>query len=63
MSIVLQFPKEPKPRSPSGSESREHSAEILFFTGVRIERHTGDDHQVSRPQRGGSASGKRRRKA
>jgi hypothetical protein len=63
MSIVLQFPKYPQPRSPSGSENREQSAEILFFTGVRIERHTEDDHQVTRPQRGGSANGRRHRKA
>jgi hypothetical protein len=63
MSIVLHFPKQPQPRTSSGSENREHSAEILFFTGVRIERHNEDDQQASRPQRGGSAGGKRHRKA
>jgi hypothetical protein len=63
MSIVLQFPKQPQPPSPAASPSRDHSAEILFFTGVRIERHTGDDHQDSRPQGRGSAGGKRHRKA
>ncbi len=63
MSIVLQFPKQPQPRSPSGSQGHEYSAEILFFTGVRIERHDEGDHQAARPQRGGSANGKRHRKA
>jgi hypothetical protein len=63
MSIVLQFPKQPNPRLPSGSENSERNAEILFFTGVRIERHVEDDHKASRPQRGGSTGGKRHRKA
>ncbi|CAM5770050.1 hypothetical protein LMIY3S_03042 [Labrys miyagiensis] len=63
MSIVLQFPKQPRPPLPPGSYDREHNAEILFFTGVRIERHTEDDHQDNRPQRRGSAGGKRHRKA
>jgi hypothetical protein len=63
MSIVLQFPKQPQPRSPSGSENRGHTAEILFFTGVRIERHTEDDHQDNRSERRGSTGGKRHRKA
>jgi hypothetical protein len=63
MSVILHFPKQPKLRSQSEPENRETSAEILFFTGVRFERHYEDDHQVTRPQRGGSSTGKRRRKA
>ena len=62
MSVILHFPKQPKPRSESGHEGREKSAEILFFTGVRIERH-GDEEQASRPESRGSTGGKRRRKA
>ncbi|WP_448953393.1 hypothetical protein [Labrys neptuniae] len=41
---------------------REHSAEILFFTGIRIERHAEDDHQSPQPRRG-TGGGKRQRKA
>lgn len=63
MSIVLQFPKQPHPRSPRGDQVPEYSAKILFFTGVRIERHVEEDLEVTRPQRGGSTNGKRRRKA
>jgi hypothetical protein len=62
MSVILHFPKQPKPRSQTSLEGREGTAQILFFTGVRIERH-GEDEQASRPQRGGSTGGKRRRKA
>jgi hypothetical protein len=62
MSVILHFPRQPHPRSESGLEGREKSAEILFFTGVRIERH-GEEEQASRPQRRGSTGGKRRRKA
>jgi hypothetical protein len=62
MSIVLQFPIRPHPRSQSADEQAGSGADILFFTGVRIERHTEDD-KVNGPQRGGSANGRRRRKA
>lgn len=63
MSIVLPFPKQPRPQRPLGeSEMREHSAEILFFTGIRIERHAEDDHQSPQPRRG-TGGGKRQRKA
>ncbi len=62
MSIVLPFPIRPQPpRLPTEQEAREHNAEILFFTGVRIERHGEDDHQSPQPRRG--AGGKRHRKA
>jgi hypothetical protein len=61
MSIVLPFPKQPRPqRLPGEHEAREQSAEILFFTGVRIERHVEDDRQSPQPRRG---AGKRQRKA
>ncbi|MDQ0394558.1 hypothetical protein [Labrys monachus] len=62
MSVILHFPKQPNSRPQSGREGREKSAEILFFTGVRIERH-GEGEQASRPQRRGSTGGKRRGKA
>lgn len=62
MSIVLTFPRRfQPPRPPSEHEATEPGAEILFFTGVRIERHTEDDHQSPQPRRG--AGGKRHRKA
>lgn len=63
MSVILHFPKQPKLRTQSERENREFSADILFFTGVRIERQVEDDHQVTHPERGGSTGGKRRRKA
>ena len=63
MSIVLPFPKQPQaPRPPSEQEAREPSAESLFFTGVRIERHVEDDRQSPQPRRG-AGGGKRHRKA
>jgi hypothetical protein len=63
MSVILHFPKPSMPRAASGTEARDHTAEILFFTGVRFERHADEDAKLPRPQRGGSTSGKRRRKA
>jgi len=62
MSVILHFPKQPRPRSQAALEGHEKSAEILFFTGVRIERHSGEE-QASRPQRRGSSGGGRGRKA
>jgi hypothetical protein len=63
MSNVLPFPKQSPHRSLPDSERLGRSAEILFFTGVRIERHLDDDHQDNRAQRRGSTGGKRHRKA
>jgi len=62
MSVILHFPTQPKPRTEAGLEGRETSAEILFFTGIRIERH-GEEDQESRPQGRSSTGGRRRRKA
>jgi len=63
MSIILPFPQNQVPRQGQPLEKPEKIGQILFFTGVRFERHLDNEHIDNRPQRGGNASGKRRRKA
>jgi len=63
MSIILPFPHTQVPRRRPPLETHEKSGQILFFTGVRIERDVEQDTLDSHPQRGGNSTGKRRRKA
>jgi len=62
-----QTGKTPQTRRASGASARGHSAsgecmgEIVFFPGVRIERHTVDmAHRVSPRTRGSSPEGRRK---
>jgi hypothetical protein len=62
MSVILQFRSDVPRRARPAPSSDERRGEILFFTGIRVERHlddTIDPHTHSSP----SARTGRRRKA
>ena len=68
MGAIVHFPQSTPRRARQSDAGTESSGDIVFFTGVRIERHA-DTEVVEAPatgtrpaQRGGS-SGRRRRKA
>jgi hypothetical protein len=62
MSVVLRFSQElaRRPLRPIGQD--EPRGEILFFTGVRFERHC-EPESDSGSDRRGNTQGRRRRKA
>ena len=62
MSVILKFPTNPSRRSGEPIAPGERRGEILFYTGVRIERHVED---AVPPRRGDDRAAKagRRRKA
>ncbi len=43
MHEVLKFPLQSVPRSTDQKNKKYGSAEILFFTGIRYERHIDED--------------------
>ena len=62
MADVVRIQERLSRMPPRAKVWHEAPAAVLFFTGVRIERH-GEGDQASRPQRRGSTGGKRRGKA
>ena len=61
MSNVLSF-RAPVARRPGRSlQPDEPRGEILFFTGVRIERHVETEIEDNRPATDGASRGRRRK--
>ena len=54
MAVIVAFPKCPAPRDPDKLD-RTQMAQILFFTGVRYERHAEAGHAGTSPLGGPGA--------
>ncbi|MDQ0469715.1 hypothetical protein [Labrys wisconsinensis] len=68
MGAIVQFPQSTPRQTRLIDAGPERSGAILFFTGVRIERHADTaaieaDATGTRPAQSGTPSGRRRRKA
>lgn len=63
MGVILSFPGQGRPRRDDKPDSNGASAEIVFFTGVRIERHAETDTLTGGPVRSGGPQPRPRRKA
>lgn len=57
---VIEFPRD-RARPAAAREPSEHSAEVLIFTGVRIERLPDDGEQVPKARNGLTRKGRGRR--
>jgi hypothetical protein len=68
MGAIVQFSQSTPRQTRPVDAGTERSGVILFFTGVRIERHADTeaieaDATGTRPARSGAPGGRRRRKA
>lgn len=63
MGVILSFPGQSRPARDPKPDSDGTSAEIVFFTGVRIERHNDADKLTGGPVRTGGPQPRPRRKA
>ena len=62
MSVILQFTTDVPRRTRRAAAPEGPFGQILFFTGVRMERHQ-DDTATNRPDSDQAAKSRRRRKA